>query len=450
MEIDRRPFRDKIELSVKFLIDAVICLNMTKLKIHFLRKATSACGYLISFCKWVLIAFATGAVGGLIGSAFDKSVEFATGLNAQNSWLLYLLPVGGVAIILLYKVSKIPDETGTNHVIDSIRSDKGVPILLAPLIFISTVVTHLLGGSAGREGAALQLGGSIGSQVGKILRLDEKDMHLVIMCGMSGVFAALFGTPLTATLFAMEVISVGVIYYSGIVPCIVSSLTAYGVSVLFGISPVRFALKTVPGLSIENILRVAGLAALCALVSILFCLAMKGAEKHLKKLLKNQFLRIIAGGAVIIGLTLLVGTRDYNGIGLDVINNAILGGSARPEAFLLKIVFTAVTIGAGFKGGEIVPTLFIGATFGCVAGAMLGLDPGFAAAVGLVALFCGVVNCPIASFILSIELFGAQGMVLFAVACAVSYMLSGYYGLYSSQKIMYSKLKAEFININTK
>ena len=149
-------------------------------------------------------------------------------------------------------------------------------------------------------------------------------------------------------------------------------------------------------------------------------------------------------------MTLLVGTRNYNGIGLNIIDSAILDGAARPEAFLLKIVFTAITIGAGFKGGEIVPTLFIGATFGCVAGGLLGLDPGFAAAVGLIALFCGVVNCPIASFILSIELFGAQGMVLFAVACAVSYMLSGYYGLYSSQKIMYSKLKAEFININTK
>lgn len=173
-------------------------------------------------------------------------------------------------------------------------------------------------------------------------------------------------------------------------------------------------------------------------------------KKFLKKFFKNQYLRIIAGGAAIILLTLLVGTRDYNGIGISVIDGAILDGAARPEAFLLKIVFTAVTIGAGFKGGEIVPTLFIGSTFGCVAGSLLGLDSGFAAAVGLVALFCGVVNCPIASFILSIELFGAQGMVLFAVACAVSYMLSGYYGLYSSQKIMYSKLKAEFININTK
>ena len=398
----------------------------------------------------MLIAFITGAVGGLVGSAFDKSVELVTGLNTHNSWLLYLLPLGGVAIVLLYHISKIPDETGTNHVIDSIRSDKDVPLLLAPLIFISTVITHLFGGSAGREGAALQLGGSIGSQVGKILRLDEKDMHLVIMCGMSGVFASLFGTPLTAALFAMEVISVGVIYYSGIVPCIVSSLTAYGVSVLFGIPPIRFDLKTVPGLSVENILRVAGLAALCAVVSILFCLAMKGTEKFFKKFLKNQYLRIIAGGAAIILLTLLIGTRDYNGIGIGVIDSAILGGAARPEAFVLKIVFTAITIGAGFKGGEIVPTLFIGATFGCVAGGLLGLDPGFAAAVGLVALFCGVVNCPIASFILSIELFGAQGMALFAVACAVSYMLSGYYGLYSSQKIMYSKLKAEFININTK
>ena len=153
---------------------------------------------------------------------------------------------------------------------------------------------------------------------------------------------------------------------------------------------------------------------------------------------------------MIIALTLLVGTRDYNGAGVDVIVAALEKGKAHPEAFALKMLFTAITINTGFKGGEIVPTFFIGATFGCTAAGFLGLDPSFGAAIGLVALFCGVVNCPVASILLSYELFGGTGLVLFAVACGVSYMLSGYYGLYSSQKIMYSKTKPEYININAK
>ena len=170
-------------------------------------------------------------------------------------------------------------------------------------------------------------------------------------------------------------------------------------------------------------------------------------HKGAAKLFKNTFLRAFVGGAAVVVLTLIFG-HDYNGAGMNIIEKAI-SGEAEPFAFLLKMLFTAVTIGFGFKGGEIVPTFFIGSTFGCVIGSLLGLDPGFAAALGLVALFCGAVNCPIASVFLSIELFGAGGIVYFAIACAVSFALSGYFGLYSSQKIVYSKTRAEFINIKT-
>ena len=169
-------------------------------------------------------------------------------------------------------------------------------------------------------------------------------------------------------------------------------------------------------------------------------------EKGAHKAFKNPILRAAVGGVILIGLSLLF-PRDYNGAGMDVIGRAI-GGEAAPFAFLLKMVFTAITISAGFKGGEIVPTFFIGATFGCVCGGLLGLDPGFAAALGLVCLFCGAVNCPVASVFLSIELFGGKGLLFFAVACAFSFALSGYFGLYRSQKILYSKTRAEFININ--
>lgn len=403
---------------------------------------------IVAFFKWIIIAVITGLVGGLVGSIFHLSVEFATRTRIENPWILYLLPFGGLVIVFLYKKG-MNEDPGTNLVIKSIRTDETVPFLMAPLIFIGTVITHLLGGSAGREGAALQLGGSIGSQIGNLIGLDEKDMHLVTLCGMSGVFSALFGTPLTATFFSMEVISVGIIHYSAFIPCIVSSLSAYAVSLFFGLAPVRFNLSVFPELSLINILKVIILGSLCAVVSIIFCEVLHKSNKYLKKLITNSYLRVFIGGTIIVFLTLIIGSRDYNGAGMNIISDAI-NGSARPEAFILKMIFTAITISVGYKGGEIVPTFFIGSTFGCVFGSFLGLDPCFGAAVGLVALFCGVVNTLITSIILSIELFGAGNIILFALACGVSYMESGYYSLYSSQKIMYSKIKAEYINRNAK
>ena len=410
------------------------------------RDLLRAWNYVFTLLKWVVFAALTGAVGGLIGAAFHISVEKVTALRENQSWLLFLLPLGGLLIAGIYKLAHL-ENAGTDAVIDAVRSKYSVPILLAPLIFVSTVVTHLCGGSAGREGAALQLGGSIGAQVGRMFRLDEKDMHLVTLCGMSAVFSALFGTPLTASVFALEVISVGVVYYSGIVPCLVSALIAYGISLLFHLEPVRFSIAAIPPYSWQSCGKVVLMAALCAALSIAFCLLMTFTHKGAAKLFKNPFLRAAVGGVHLIGLSLLF-PNDYNGAGMPIIARAI-GGEALPCAFLLKMLFTAVTIGFGFKGGEIVPTFFIGATFGCTLGALLGLPSGFGAAIGLVALFCGVVNCPIASVFLSVELFGIDGLLYFALACAFSFALSGYFGLYSSQKIIYSKTRAEYININT-
>ena len=410
------------------------------------RNAKIALRYVLAILKWLAVSAAIGAVGGSVGVAFHISVEKVTELRATHEWIIYLLPVGGLAIAGLYKLFKM-EKLGTDNVIESIRTEKSVPFLLAPLIFVSTVITHLFGGSAGREGAALQLGGSIGAQVGRIIRFDEKDMHLATLCGMSAVFSALFGTPLTAAFFALEVISVGVVYYSGIIPCLTASLVAYRIAGLFKVPPVRFDIGAVPETSFGSFWRVVALSALCALLSIGFCLLMHFSHKGAARLFKNTFLRAFIGGAFVVVLTLIFG-HDYNGAGMNIIENA-MNGHAAPFAFLLKMLFTAVTIGFGFKGGEIVPTFFIGSTFGCVIGTLIGLDPAFAAALGLVSLFCGAVNCPIASVFLSIELFGAGGIVYFAVACAVSFALSGYFGLYSSQKIIYSKTKAEFINILT-
>ena len=420
---------------------------MKNLIIH---KLTSACQYVKTFLKWAFIASITGIIGGLIGSLFSYCIKQANVLQSNLWFLVLLIPLGGIVIVFLYKLFKVENDMGTNCVIESIRNKNKVPYAMAPLIFISSVITHLTGGSSGREGAALQLGGSLGTAVGRIFRLDDSDMHIALMCGMSGLFSSLFGTPIAASFFALEVISVGVAYYSALVPCLTSAVVSYFVTLGLGGSPFRFNIdKHIPQLDLISLLQVIGLAAVCAVVSIIFCVAMKKTHHYAKKLLKNDYLRIVTGGVIVIALTFIVGCRDYNGAGSHIIINAI-GGEAKPEAFLLKILFTCATIGFGYKGGEIVPTLFIGSTFGCVVAPLLGLDPCFGAAIGMICLFCGVVNCPVASIFLSVEIFGTEGFILFAVGCGVSYMLSGYYGLYSSQKILYSKLKAEFINIQAK
>lgn len=400
--------------------------------------------YIFTFVKWLVIASVVGIGGGLLGSAFHLSVDYVTELRYEHGWLLFLLPVGGVVICAMYHLFRAKGSIDTNRVLDSVRGGEKVPLVMVPLIFVSTVITHMLGGSAGREGAALQLGGGIGYNFGKLLRLKENDLHIIVMAGMSSVFAALFGTPLTAAVFSLEVVNVGVFHYAGMLPCIIASVIAFNVASMLGIAPVRFAGVAFDALTVPSAFRVIALAVLCALVSILFCVAIKKCEHTMEKLLPNSYVRTIVGATLIVALTLILGTTDYNGAGMNIITDAI-GGNAKPGAFLLKIIFTAITISALFKGGEIVPAFFVGSTFGCVAGSLLGLEASFGAAIGFVALFCGVVNCPLASLLLALEVFGGEAMVYFAIVCAVSYMMSGYFGLYKSQKFVYSKLHDNYM-----
>lgn len=405
--------------------------------------------YAKTFIKWLICSAIIGITCGAVGTAFHYSVEYVTQFRSGHSWIIFLLPAAGLLIVFLYRAGGIKHDKGTNLVIGSIRNPEyNVPFRMAPLIFITTVITHLFGGSAGREGAALQIGGSLGASIGKLIKMDDNDKHIMTLCGMSAVFAALFGTPVTAALFSVEVISIGILYYSALVPCILSATISYAITEKFHITPTYFILNQVPEMSLATGIRVIILSVAAAVLSILFCMSMQVIGKTFKKYLKNQYLRILVGGVLLVLLTLIVRCNDYNGAGMNIIEQAI-HGTAKPEAFILKLLFTCITIGCGFRGGEIVPSFFIGATFGCTLGGWIGLDPGFGAAMGLVCLFCGVVNCPLASLVLSIELFGASGILLFAIGCSVSYMLSGYYSLYSEQKIIYSKLRPHYVNLYT-
>ncbi len=405
--------------------------------------------YAKTFIKWLICSAIIGITCGAVGTAFHYSVEYVTQFRSGHSWIIFLLPAAGLLIVFLYRAGGIKHDKGTNLVIGSIRNPEyNVPFRMAPLIFITTVITHLFGGSAGREGASLQIGGSLGASIGKLIKMDDNDKHIMTLCGMSAVFAALFGTPVTAALFSVEVISIGILYYSALVPCILSATISYAITEKFHITPTYFILNQVPEMSLATGIRVIILSVAAAVLSILFCMSMQVIGKTFKKYLKNQYLRILVGGVLLVLLTLAVRCNDYNGAGMNIIEQAI-HGTAKPEAFILKLLFTCITIGCGFRGGEIVPSFFIGATFGCTLGGWIGLDPGFGAAMGLVCLFCGVVNCPLASLVLSIELFGASGILLFAIGCSVSYMLSGYYSLYSEQKIIYSKLRPHYVNLYT-
>lgn len=394
--------------------------------------------------QWFFLAIPTGLICGLVGTLFHLSVERVTELRADQPWLLFLLPAAGLLITALYKATKC-EGVGTNNVIRAVQSGEPVSILLVPAIFLGTVLTHLCGGSAGREGAALQMGGSIGWNVGTLLHLKDHDRRTATISGMAAFFSALFGTPLTAALFAMMVEDVGLTFTSAFVPAFTSALIAYGCSLAFGIAPTHFAI-TAPELTVWSAFLVILLGFACAAVSRLFCGLLHFMEHKVPQLLPNPWLRVFVGGVAVIAFSYLFGVGRYNGAGMGVITAAVEQGEALPWDFLCKIFLTALTLSCGFKGGEVVPSFFVGATFGCAFGPLLGLPAGFAAAVGLVSIFCGATNALIPSILLGFELFSGAGLELMALGCGICYMLSGHHGLYSSQTFVTNKLRSEYMS----
>lgn len=395
--------------------------------------------YIKTFLKWSFLSILVGAIGGLLGAAFHHSLHFVTHVRAENPWLIFLLPVGGLLTVALYRILKMPKNRGTNEMIDAILQKKPVSPLVAPAVFLASAFTHLFGGSAGREGAALQIGGSVASKLGKLLQLKDHNRTILVTCGMSAVFAGLFGTPLTATIFCMEFTSVGTLFTPALLPCYLAAFMASRVSAALGVHAEIYILEVAAALDIANIGLTALLAVLVSGLGVAMCYVFHKAEHLAAHHLPNSWVRIALGGAVVMVLTLLVGDQRFNGAGMEMAMKA-LDGHADWYSFLLKMLFTAVTLAAGFKGGEIVPTFCIGATFGCVAGGLLGLDPGIAAALGLVGLFCCATNSPLASIVLSVEMFGGANLYLFALVCVICFVLSGHNGLYASQIIEYEKI----------
>lgn len=398
--------------------------------------------------KWIVFAVISGITIGSVGNFFFYFMQKVTSFRSGHLFVIFFLPLAGISIVGLYRLFRVEKDAGTNLVLSAIHSGDNIPFQMTPLIFISTIITHLFGGSAGSEGAALQIGGSLGNALGKLFhfQINDKEKNIFIMCGMSASFSAVFGTPLAAAVFPLEVVSVGIMQYSALVACTISALTAHAVSLKLGIAHEHLHIASyMPPFTVQTAVEIGLLAILCAIISILFCTLLQNSEKIFQKHFKNPYIRILFGGSAVTALTLLIGNQDYNGNGFSVIQS-YFDGHFQAFAFLLKLLFTVLTISAGFKGGEIFPSFFIGAAFGSLFAHFSGLSPSICVSVGMGAVFCGVTNSPITALLICFELFGFKGMPYYLLTVALSYMFSGYFGLYSSQKIIYSKYRTEYIN----
>lgn len=408
---------------------------------HFNKELFSHCADNFNqFLRWLALSTIVGLVVGLISILFNFGMKNATQLREANPWILLFLPVAGIIIVALYRFFNYENNGGTDTVIECIQTEAYIPLKMAFLIFVSAILTVFCGGSVGREGAAVQIGGSIGKSVGDWLHFDKKDRRILLMSGISAAFSALFSTPMAAAFLPMEMADVGFLYYPALVPCIWASFVAYFLARAMHAPAEQLIVTQNVDLTLPFALLVVLLGILCALVSILFCEALYVSHSLYKTYLKNSYVRIVTGGFLIIGLTLLLGTNAYLGPGMDVIEQ-FLEGHVIPWAFLLKILFTAITIGAGYKGGEIVPSFFTGAAFGALFGSLFGANIPLCAAIGMVSVFCGVTNCPVTALLIGFELFGFAHAPCYLIAIAVSYMLSGHYSLYHAQRILYPKVE---------
>lgn len=407
---------------------------------------------LLKWTLWVIpVAIATGSAVALFLWLLDK----VTVLRWQNGWLLFLLPVTGVFIYLLYSRWGKNADKGNNLLIDEIHQPGGgIPRRMAPLVLVSTLLTHLSGGSAGREGTAVQMGGSLASAFGNWWGPGERDRRIILMAGIAAGFGAVFGTPLTGTLFAMEVLTIGKIRYDALLPCLVAGIAGDLTCSAWGIHHTQYSIlfseRRAHGLLSIDLLLTGKviLAGVCfGLTAFLFAEGTHVLKTWLKKTIRYPYLIPVGGAVIIIGLTWLSGTVDYLGLGVTTadgkgvsIVSAFREGGATHWSWLWKIIFTMVTLSAGFKGGEVTPLFFIGATLGNTIAWLMGAPVDLFAGLGFIAVFAGATNTPLACTMMGVELFGGQHVLYFAIACFTAYFFSGHSGIYSSQKIATPKI----------
>ena len=398
--------------------------------------------------RWIVLVVPVAILAGSASAFFLWALDEVTRLRWEHGWLLFLLPLGGLAVGWLYHTYGRQAEAGSNLIMEEIHEPGGgVPGRMAPLVLVGTLVTHLFGGSAGREGTAVQMGGSLASVYARVCRINPVTVRVLLMAGVAAGFGSVFGTPLTGAVFALEVLVVGRMQYDALIPVLVASVVGDYTCTAWGIHHAAYhlnfagaagTLHLFDGLLLGKVVLV---AVLFGLASQLFAVLTHTLKERFTRLIAYAPLRPAVGGLLVVALVYLVGTRDYLGIGITSPNpgavtilSAFQAGGAEPWSWGWKLLFTAVTLASGFKGGEVTPLFFIGATLGHSLAVLLGAPVDLFAALGFIAVFAGATNTPLACTIMGIELFGATHTVYFAIACAVAYLFSGHSGIYSGQR----------------
>jgi H+/Cl- antiporter ClcA len=403
---------------------------------------------LMSLLKWTLLGSIVGAMAGAASAFFLWGLDRVTQTRESHPWLLLLLPVGGVGVGWLYTRYGHLAGRGNNLILDQLHgAGERVPIRMAPMVLLGTLVTHLLGGSAGREGTAVQMGGSMADWFARQIRLKPDDRRLLLMGGMAGGFSAVFGTPLAGTIFGVEVVRIGNVRYDGLVPCLIAALIGNGVADALGVHHTHYPFSGIPGFSPVLFLKVAAAGLAFGVAALFFSeLAhfMKGAYGAF---VPSQLWRPSVGGLLVIALVYIVGTRDYIGLGVPMIKAAFTG-PVSPFAFFWKTVFTAVTLGAGFQGGEVTPLFFVGATLGNLMGRLLAEPAAFMAGLGFVSVFAGAANTPLTCIVMGVELFGHEALPYIGLACIFAYVFSGHRGIYTAQRVGIPKSKSLLVPEN--
>ncbi|QOR66618.1 chloride channel protein [Cytobacillus suaedae] len=394
--------------------------------------------------QWIIIGSIIGIVVGSTTHFLLEINDYLGDVRMKRDWLIYLLPLGGLIIGYIYmsygkvSVNNTLNDTAklNNLVIDTVHGKKEVPLRMGPIVYFGTFLTVLFGGSTGREGAAVQMGASVAAAVKKFFEFNRIETKTIIMSGISAGFGAAFGAPITGAIFGMEMSALGKMKFEALVPCLTASFIGHFITTgAWEHKHEHFIIQSIPDFSVITFLKVILVSIIFGLLSALYCQLRHGIETFTEKFFKkNHMKRAFIGGIVIVGLTLVVGSQDYNGRGLEMLEQSFKE-EVPPFAFLAKLIFTAVTLGTGFVGGEAIPLFFMGATLGNSLHTIVDLPMSFLAALGLIAAFCGGANTPIAAFLLAMEMFDGKGLEYFFIACIVSYVFSGHPGLWPSQKI---------------
>lgn len=390
--------------------------------------------------RWLVLGSMVGACAGVASAIFLIVLAWATATRIANGWLLFLLPLAGLFIGWVYQRYGSSAARGNNLVIEETnRNRASIPFRMAPLVLAGTVATHLFGGSAGREGTAVQMGASIADSLRQRLRLTGEDRRMMLLAGISGGFGSVFGTPLAGFVFALEVQRVGRIRYDSVVPCLTAAIVGDLVTRGLGAPHSHYPVLANVGIDGWLAVKVAIAGILFGLTSLLFIELTHGVKALALRLLPRAVLRPFAGGIIVIALALIFGS-DYLGLSLPLIGRALDGSDVLPLAFLLKLIFTAITLGTGFLGGEVTPLFVIGSTLGYTLSLLLGVDSHWLAALGFVAVFAGASNTPLASMLMGVELFGGGSVIYLALACFMAYLASGHRSIYVTQTVDAAKL----------